>query len=253
MTRLRLDRVRYVVGEKSLVDGVSLDVAPGEVVGLVGPNGSGKSTLLRAVYRVNRPTEGRVLLDGHDIWRQRPRWVAQRIGVVPQDAADAFPLTVRDLVAMGRSAHKRPLSADDAHDRAVTDAALELLGLTGLAGRRLGSLSGGERQRALIARALTGQPSLLVMDEPTNHLDPRHQLEALRLVTDLGVSALIALHDLNLAALFCHRLCLLDAGRPAATGTPRQVLTPERIAAVYQVDAIVTDHPRTGTPLVVVA
>lgn len=250
--RLRVEGVRYFTGGRTLVDDVSLAVGPGEVVGLIGPNGSGKSSLLRTVYRVNPPAAGRVLVDGEDVWRRSARWVARRVGVVLQDMPADFPLTVRDVVAMGRSAHKRLLSGDDDHDAAVLDAALGLLGLSDLADRPFGSLSGGERQRALVARALAAQPSLLVMDEPTNHLDVRHQLDLLRLVAELGTSALVALHDLNLAAMFCDRLCLLDGGRAVAVGTPRDVLTPDRLAAVYGIDTVVHDHPRTGTPLIVV-
>ncbi|WP_308259461.1 ABC transporter ATP-binding protein [Pseudonocardia sp. H11422] len=250
--RLRIEGVHYLAAGRALVDDVSLTVESGEIVGLIGPNGSGKSSLLRTVYRVNRPAAGRVLVDGEDVWRRSARWVAQRVGVVLQDMPADFPLTVRDVVAMGRSAHKSLLDGDDDHDAAVLDAALGLLGLLDLAERPFASLSGGERQRVLVARAFTAQPSLLVMDEPTNHLDVRHQLDLLHLVAELGASALIALHDLNLAAMFCDRLCLLDGGRPVAVGTPREVLTPDRLAAVYGIDTVVHDHPRTGTPLVVV-
>ena len=251
MTPLRIDDVTVTAGRATLVEGVSLRVGPGEVVGLLGPNGSGKSSLLRTVYRVNRPASGRVLVEGADV-RERPaRWVARHVGVVLQDVPTDFPLTVREIVAMGRSPHKRALAADDNADHALVAAALELLDLTGLAARRFGTLSGGERQRALVARALVGQPSLLVMDEPTNHLDVRHQLELLRLVRELGVPALLALHDLNLAAAYCDRLCLLARGRPVATGTPERVLTADRVQAVYGVRATVLPHPTAGCPLVV--
>lgn len=251
MTPLEIRDVHVTAGRATLVGGVSLTVGPGEVVGLLGPNGSGKSSLLRTVYRVNTPASGTVLVDGTEV-RDRPvRWVAQRVGVVVQDMPTDFPLTVREVVAMGRSPHKRPLAADEPVDHALVDAALELLDLTALAGRRFGTLSGGERQRALVARALVGRPSLLVMDEPTNHLDVRHQLELLGLVRELGLPALVALHDLNLAARYCDRLCLLDGGRAVATGTPTEVLTPERIGEVYGVTATVLDHPTANCPLVV--
>ncbi|MFP5019572.1 ABC transporter ATP-binding protein [Pseudonocardia phyllosphaerae] len=253
MTPLEIDDVRVVAGAATLVDGVSLRVGPGEVVGLLGPNGSGKSSLLRTVYRVNRPVTGTVRVDGADV-RDRPaRWVAQRVGVVLQDVPVDFPLTVREVVAMGRSPHKRPLAADDPLDDALVDAALELLDLERLARRRFGTLSGGERQRVLVARALVGRPALLVMDEPTNHLDVRHQLDLLELVRELGLPALVALHDLNLAARYCDRLCLLDGGRAVATGTPAEVLTPERIGAVYGVTATVLEHPTAACPLVVLS
>ncbi|MFI1380937.1 ABC transporter ATP-binding protein [Embleya sp. NPDC020886] len=250
--RLVLDEVGFAVGGRKLVDAVSLTVAPGEVFGLLGPNGSGKSTLLRSVYRVNRPTSGRVLLDDEDVWTHSARWAARRIGTVLQDMPTDFPLTVRDVVAMGRSAHKGLLDPDDAGDRAIVTAAVELLELDGLTERAFASLSGGERQRALVARALVQQPGLLVMDEPTNHLDIHHQLGLLRLVRRLGVSVLVALHDLNLAAMFCDRVCLLADGRPVASGTPAEVLTARTIERVYRIETEIRTHPRTGTPLVVV-
>ncbi|WP_406296332.1 ABC transporter ATP-binding protein [Embleya sp. NBC_00888] len=250
--RLVLDDVTFAIGGRPLVDAVSLTVEPGEVVGLLGPNGSGKSTLLRSVYRVNRPTSGRVLLDGEDVWTHSARWAARRIGTVLQDMPTDFPLTVRDVVAMGRSAHKGLLDPDDATDRAIVAAAVELLELADLTERAFALLSGGERQRALVARALVQQPGLLVLDEPTNHLDIHHQLALLRLVRRLGVSVLVALHDLNLAAMFCDRICLLANGREVATGTPAQVLTAPTIERVYRIETDIRTHPRTGTPLVVV-
>lgn len=246
MIPLQIERVSVRAGSAVLVDDVSVQVGPGEVVGLLGPNGSGKSSLLRTVYRVNRPASGRVLVEGTDV-RDRPaRWVAQRVGVVLQDVPADFPLTVREVVAMGRSPHKRPLAADDRLDHALVDAALELLDLTALAGRRIGTLSGGERQRALVARALVVRPALLVMDEPTNHLDVRHQLELLGLIRELGVPSLLALHDLNLAAMYCDRLVLLAGGRAVVIGTPVEVLTPDRIRAVYGVETHVLRHPGSG-------
>ncbi|OLM20995.1 MULTISPECIES: ABC transporter ATP-binding protein [unclassified Pseudonocardia] len=253
MTPLRIEDVTVTAGAATLVDGVSLEVGAGETVGLLGPNGSGKSSLLRTVYRVNRPASGRVLVDGTDVREGPARRVARLVGVVMQDVPTDFPLTVREIVAMGRSPHKRALQADDPVDHALVGAALELLDLTRLAGRRLATLSGGERQRALVARALVGRPSLLVMDEPTNHLDVRHQLALLELVGELGLPALVALHDLNLAARYCDRICLLDGGRAVATGTPAEVLTPERIGAVYGVTATVLEHPSAGCPLVVLS
>jgi iron complex transport system ATP-binding protein len=178
--------------------------------------------------------------------------MGRRIGTVLQDMPTDFPLTVRDVVAMGRSAHKGLLDPDNATDRAIVDAATGLLELTDLTDRPFSLLSGGERQRVLVARALVQQPGLLVLDEPTNHLDIHHQLSLLRLIRRLGVTVLVALHDLNLAAMFCDRLCLLSAGHQVATGTPAQVLTPQTLRTVYRIQTHITPHPRTGTPLVVI-
>ncbi|MFF3444880.1 ABC transporter ATP-binding protein [Streptosporangium sp. NPDC002721] len=247
---LSAEDVSVVAGGRSLVRRVSLDVAPGEVMGLAGPNGAGKSTLLRTFYRTLRPTSGRVLLDGDDVWRLPGRQVARRLAAVLQESAGDFELSVYDVVAMGRTPHKRAFDGDDAGDRAVIVDALEQLEVASLAYAPFDRLSGGEKQRVLIARALAQRCGTMVLDEPTNHLDPRHQLDALRLVRSLGVTAIIALHDLNLAAAFCDRICVMGSGAVVALGTPGEVLTPALLAEVYRVEAEVTARPDTGVPQV---
>ncbi|WP_018657398.1 ABC transporter ATP-binding protein [Actinomadura flavalba] len=248
---LRAEEVSVVVGKRALVHRVSLDVRPGEVVGLAGPNGAGKSTLLRTFYRALRPTSGRVLLDGEDVWRMPGKRLARRLAAVLQETGGDFELTVHEVVAMGRTPHKRAFAGDDADDRAVIHAALTSLDVADLAHAPFDRLSGGEKQRVLIARALAQRTGTMVLDEPTNHLDLRHQFDALRLVRELGVTAVVALHDLNLAAAFCDRICVLSAGRLVAAGPPGEVLTPGLLADVYRVTAEVTEHPRTGRPQVV--
>ncbi|MFD9909636.1 ABC transporter ATP-binding protein [Streptomyces sp. NPDC059063] len=249
--RLRAEDLSYEIPSgRRLVDAVSLTVSAGETVGLVGPNGSGKTTLLRCVYGALRPSAGRVLLDGADLADAGPKARARRIATLPQDTQAGFELTVRQIVAMGRSPHKRFWEADTAADEELVGAALARVGAADLAGRIFAGLSGGERQRALMARALVQQPDVLVLDEPTNHLDVRHQLEILGLVRDLGTANLLALHDLTLAAYYCDRLYVLDGGRVVASGTPESVLTRELLAEVYGVAADVAVHPATGAPTV---
>ncbi|WP_455353507.1 ABC transporter ATP-binding protein [Streptomyces sp. SYSU K217416] len=252
MTMLRTESLSYdTAGGHRLLDSVDLTAAPGETVGIVGPNGSGKTTLLRCVYGALRPTRGRVLLDGDDLRALPPKARARKIGCVPQDGHAGFELTVRDIVAMGRSPHKRFWEPDTASDHGLVHDALTRVGIRALADRAFTALSGGERQRALVARALVQQPALVVLDEPTNHLDIRYQLEVLSLVRDLGTTNLLALHDLNLAAYYCDRLYVLDGGRVVASGTPKDVLTEDLLAAVYGVTAEVSTHPTTGAPTVV--
>ncbi|MFE4827099.1 ABC transporter ATP-binding protein [Streptomyces sp. NPDC056672] len=248
---LRVEGLSYETGGRLLVDRAELTAAPGETIGLVGPNGSGKTTLLRCVYGTLRPTAGHALLDGGDLHTMTAKARARRVATVPQDSRLDFELTVREVVAMGRSPHKRFWEADTAADTALVDAALERAGIAALAERDFPSLSGGERQRALIARALVQRPALLVLDEPTNHLDIRHQLDVLTLIRGSGTTSLLALHDLNLAAYYCDRIHVLQGGRIVASGMPRSVLTPELLATVYGVTAEVTTHPVTGAPTVV--
>lgn len=249
---LRAEEVSYAVaGGRALLDGVTLEAGPGETVGVVGPNGSGKTTLLRCVYGTLRPTGGRITLDGDDTAALSVKARARRVAAVPQDAGGGFGLTVRQVVAMGRSPHKRFWEGDTAQDAARVATALERTGAAELAGRPFDELSGGERQRVVVARALVQEPALLVLDEPTNHLDVRYQWELLALVRDLPATGLLALHDLNLAAYFCDRLYVLEAGRVVAHGTPEEVLTPALFAQVYGVRAEVGVHPETGAPTVV--
>jgi iron complex transport system ATP-binding protein len=245
---LRVEDVGVAVGGHALVREVSLEVAPGEVVALVGPNGAGKSTLLRTLYRATRPTSGRVTLDGEDVWRMTGQRLARRLAAVLQETPGEFELTVYDVVAMGRTPHKRAFQGDDADDRTIVMDALRELDVADLAQAPFDRLSGGEKQRVLIARALTQRAGTMVLDEPTNHLDLRHQLDALRLVRGLGVTAVVALHDLNMAAAFCDRICVMDAGRLVADGPPAEVLTTALLAEVYRVKAEVSPHPHTGVP-----
>ncbi|MEU8521450.1 ABC transporter ATP-binding protein [Streptomyces sp. NBC_01216] len=246
MTELRTEALSYGARLRA----VDVIARPGETVGLVGPNGSGKTTLLRCVYGTLRPTSGRVLLDGDDLHALTPKARARRVATVPQDGSAEFELTVREVVALGRSPHKRFWEGDTGDDRERAEAALARVGIAGLADRPFPTLSGGERQRALVARALVQAPALLVLDEPTNHLDIRYQLEVLALVRDLGTTNLLALHDLNLAAAHCDRLYVLQDGRIVTHGAPEEILTPGLLAGVYGVDAEVVPHPVTGTPTV---
>ncbi len=249
---LDVEDVSVVMGGRALVHHVSLRAAPGEVVGLVGPNGAGKSTLLRTLYRALRPTSGRILLDGEDVWQMPGRSLARNLAAVLQETAGDFQLTVYDVVAMGRTPHKKAFAGDDQADRAVIAESLAELDVTALTHAPFDRLSGGEKQRVLIARALAQHAGTLVLDEPTNHLDLRHQLDVLRLVHRLGVTAVIALHDLNLAAAFCDRICVLNGGRLVAEGTLAEVLTADLLAEVYRVKVEVTAHARTGIPQVTI-
>ncbi|MFD6098056.1 ABC transporter ATP-binding protein [Nocardiopsis flavescens] len=243
---LRAERVGRLAGGRLVVDGVTLAPRPGETVGLLGPNGSGKSTLLRLLSGVLAPSAGVVVLDGRPLGRTARRTVARRVAVVEQHANTSTDLRVRDVVALGRIPHRRPWTPVSAADGAAVAAALEATGLTGMADRSWHTLSGGERQRAQIARALAQEPGELLLDEPTNHLDIQYQLDLMELVVGLPVTTVIAMHDLNLAAMYCDRLLVLRGGRAVAEGTPREVLTPALIGEVYGVRAEVAQgsgHP----------
>lgn len=231
-----------------IVQDVSLHVAKGELAGLIGPNGSGKSTLLRMIYRVLRPSRGVASWQGHDIWQRSAQDNARQMAVLAQENSQEFDFNVQDIVLMGRTPHKSAFARDNPDDFALVESALQRVNAMHLANRAFNTLSGGEKQRVLMARAVAQQAQLLVLDEPTNHLDVRYQFEIMNLIRSLGVTALAALHELHIAAHYCDRLYLLQAGRLVAAGTPAQVLTQERIASVYGVRASVRLNPRTGKP-----
>jgi len=225
-------------GKDTLLHDTSFALAAGQVLGVVGPNGAGKTTLLRLLYRFHRPTTGAVHIDGDDIWALPARSVAQRVAAVLQEQPSDFALTVGEIVALGRTPHRRGFGGvNGAHDRHIIEGALTRLELHGLAARRLGTLSGGERQRVMVARALAQEPRLLILDEPTNHLDIRHQLEVLELIRNLPLTIITSLHDLNLAAGVCDDVLLLQSGRSLAFGPPCDVLTESAVSQVFQVTA----------------
>ncbi|MGI5154047.1 ABC transporter ATP-binding protein [Microbispora sp. CA-102843] len=245
---LRAHDVTWTAQGRPIVDGITVEITPGGLTGLLGPNGSGKSTLLRLLTGLLRPRGGAVLLDGRDLDRLPRRDVARRMAVVAQEVSTDAELTVLDVVLLGRIPHRRRLAAAASEkDLAHARRALRRCGLADLEHRRWSTLSGGERQRVNIARALAQEPSELLLDEPTNHLDIAHQLALLDLLAATPVTVVTALHDLNLAAQYCDHLLLLHEGRLIAAGPPGRVLTEETVERVYRVRAEITTSA-TGRP-----
>lgn len=240
--------VKWGVGGRMIVDGVTLTAAPGMTLGLIGPNGSGKSSLLRLICGLRKVAGGIVTLGEADIRRFSRRDLARRIAFVEQQASTDEALTVEDVVRLGRTPHSHALAAWSARDQEIVENALRHANLLHLRSRYWQSLSGGEKQRAQIARALAQSPSELLLDEPTNHLDVQHQLEILQLVTQLPLTSIVALHDLNLAAMFCDELAVLQAGRVVAAGSPATVLNPDLIHQVFGVRAEIGRSPFHGKP-----
>ncbi|MEV1295874.1 ABC transporter ATP-binding protein [Pseudonocardia sp. NPDC049635] len=245
---LELKGISVVAGGREIVRELSLDVATGTVVGLVGPNGSGKSTALRCIYRALRPVRGTVRLDGDDLAESGLRENARRVAAMTQDHGSDLDFTVTELVSLGRAPHLAGRRSPGPEDARICTEAMARVGVSHLADRGVLTLSGGERQRVLAARALAQTPEVLVLDEPTNHLDIAHQLGLLAALRDAGLTVLVVLHDLNLAAAACDRVGVLDDGRLVAAGTPEQVLTPELVQRVFGVRADVVAHPLTGAP-----
>jgi iron complex transport system ATP-binding protein len=240
---------RYPEAAAYAVDGVSLEVPHGACTAVLGPNGSGKSTLLRLLLGVLQPLGGEVAFRDRPVRAWTRDAVAREVGVVPQGEEIVFPLSVRELVAMGRYPHLGPWRREGPRDVDAIVEAMTRCDVTPLADRPIATLSGGERQLARIARALAQQPGALALDEPTVALDMRHEMAIFELLRDLGrrgVTILLVTHNLNLAARYADQLVLLDGGRVAAYGTPGDVLNRELVEAVYRWPVRMLHHPGPG-------
>jgi len=246
---LSAENLGWCVRGASILRDVSLEVAEDETLGLIGPNGSGKSTLMRLLAGVLRPTAGQVRLGGRPLAQLKRREVAQLLAFVEQQAETADRITVRDAVELGRTPWLSALHPWSPADDAIVAEALAVVEMSGFAGRDWATLSGGERQRVHIARALAQRPRILLLDEPANHLDVHHQLSILRLVADLPVTTVIALHDLN-QAMGCDRLGVMHRGRLVALGRPREVLTTELLRDVFGVRASFLTDPADGGQII---
>ena len=231
-----------------IVRDVSLRVADGQFVGLLGPNGCGKSTLLRGIYKALRPRGGKAMLGELDLVRCSAREAARKMSTVTQFSPVGFDLSVREFVMTGRTPHKGWIERDTSADIRIVEHALALVDMSGFADRGYDTLSGGEKQRVILARAIAQEPAFLVLDEPTNHLDIKHQLGILSAVRALGIGVLAAMHDLNLAAMYCDYIYLMQHGRIFAGGSPRAVLTEENIREVFEVSCTVRSDEAGGTP-----
>jgi len=222
----------------NILNEISFDLSPGRVLGIVGPNGAGKSTLLRLLYRYHKPTIGTVEIGGKDIWEMTARDTAKKVAVVLQEHPTNFGLTVREIVALGRTPHHVGSGRyNGARDEQVVDSALHRMEVKTFSNRSVCTLSGGERQRVMVARALAQEPSILVLDEPTNHLDIRHQLEILELIKDLPLTIISSLHDLNMAADTCDEVAILKDGHLLGIGTPEAVFSADLISGTFEVTA----------------
>ena len=241
--KITTQQLHAVLGNTEILRGIDFEANQGEFVGIIGPNGSGKSTLLRCLYRVLTPSEGAVFLDGKELSSYRVKESAQKLAVVAQHNYYNFEFSVRDVVMMGRAPHKRALDRDTAEDYQIMRQSLKAVGMQEFEERSFSTLSGGEQQRIILARALAQQTPCLILDEPTNHLDIKYQLWLMDIVKNLDCTVISAVHDLNIAAMYCDRLYAMKQGKVIAQGTPHQLLTPDLIRELYEVDAeVITDR-----------
>lgn len=243
-----VENITWGVGSRTILHNVSLSIAEGKMVGLLGPNGSGKTSLLRLLAGLKVPQSGSIRLDGTELKKMPRRDIAQRVAFVEQHATTNASLTVLDVVKLGRFPHRSLFSGWSSEDQNAVEQAMERTAIAAKRNDRWQSLSGGEKQRVQIARALAQSPQELILDEPTNHLDIQHQIGLLKLVSQLPLTTVIALHDLNHAALFCDELVVLNKGCVIATGSPAEVLTQQLLKEVFCVEARVESSPYHDRP-----
>lgn len=240
------EAVQMAFGQKQILKGIDFSLNNKECVGIIGPNGSGKSTFLKCIYRVQRPTSGKIKFNGRDLDELSYRESALALAVVAQHNDYSFDFSVLEVVLMGRSPHKRTLERDNVDDYVIARKALATVGLANFEKRSFSTLSGGERQRVILARALTQQAECIVLDEPTNHLDIKYQLQIMDIVKALNLTVVAAVHDLNIAAMYCDRLVALKNGQVVGVGSPRDLLTEKFIYEVYEVHCRVDEDKQTG-------
>ena len=242
--KLKVENVEFSYTSVPVLTDVCLELAQSEMLGVVGPNGAGKSTLIRCIDRILKPQRGNILLDGEEMKHIGMRETAKKLGYIPQSASQIFPATVFDTVLMGRSPHIGWRSSEKDNEKVLD--VLQMLNIEDLAMRDINETSGGQQQRVFIARALAQEPDILLLDEPTSNLDIQHQLEVMETIKDLVVkktiSAIMAVHDLNLASRYADRLIIMKGGRIIEAGSPPDILTPENIRSVYGVEAEVINR-----------
>ncbi|WP_317311031.1 ABC transporter ATP-binding protein [Clostridium thermobutyricum] len=234
--------VSIELNKKLIVSNANLKLEKGKFVGIIGPNGSGKSTLLKGIYRTNKIKSGKVLINGKDLNDISIKEFSKIVGVLGQFNNVAFDIPVLQMVLMGRNPHKGLLESDSKEDLDIALKALEKVGMLDAKNKSFFNLSGGEKQRVLLARVLAQEVDILILDEPTNHLDIQYQIQILNIVKELKGSVIVALHDLNLAAMYCDYIYVMNKGNIIKEGTPKEVLTKEFIKEVYKVDCKVYEE-----------
>ena len=255
MVDLAIEDVDCFYDSVRILENVRFSVKTGTFLGILGPNGSGKTTLLKSISRVLKPRKGAILLDDVNVYKMKGSEAAKHMAVVPQDSSVAFSFTALQVVLMGRAPHLSRLQTEGEKDIAIAKKSMEYTSTWNLADRLITELSGGERQRVIIARALTQEPTILLLDEPTSHLDISNQLEIMDLLKQLCRDKKLLIvgvfHDFNLAARYCDEVILLKKGKIVAAGKTSEILTEENIKEVFGIDVIVNKHPVTDLPFVI--
>lgn len=241
MSYLKVEDIKIALSGTPILKGIDFDLEKGDFVGIIGPNGSGKSTLLKCIYRTLKPDDGVVYFEEGLLHKMPHRKTAQKMAVVSQHNEHQFDFTVFDMVMMGRSPYKGFMEKDTDADFQITLDALKKVSMLPYKNRNYSTLSGGEKQRVILARALAQETECLILDEPTNHLDIRHQLEFMNVVKKLNVTVLFAVHDLNIALLYCNKICIVKDGRVIDYGPTKKLINSHMIKDIYGVKAKVVE------------
>lgn len=234
---IRLEGITVQYGSRKIIDSLSLAFNSGEFTGIIGSNGSGKSTLLKCICRVLKPLNGNIYLNEKALQYFSLQESARQIAVLAQRNDFNFDFSVMDVVLMGRTPYKGVMESDNDEDRRIVREKIQQVGMKDFAENNFCSLSGGEQQRVMLARALTQETPCLLLDEPTNHLDITYQLQLMNMICEMKLTVVAAIHDLNIAAMYCDRIIALKDGKVAAQGTPAEVLTADFIYDFYHVHA----------------
>lgn len=253
-TILRVTDLHFSYGRKSILRGINLTLARGDVTGVVGPNGAGKTTLLRLISGHLRPKQGEVEVMGHKLDCLSPKDKARLIAFVPQNPTTPEGFTTMETVLMGRNPHIGLFDWERKRDLEASQKAMAITNTWDMAHRQMSSLSAGELQRVFVGRALAQESPVLLLDEPTANLDLAHQGDVMNTIClvqrEIEGAVLVAMHDLTLASQYCNRLVMLSGGTILTEGSPEQVLTPNNIQMAYGVEVAMTSHPISGTPVV---
>jgi iron complex transport system ATP-binding protein len=251
---LSLDQMGFSYGPHRVLTKISFDISQGEMIAIIGPNGAGKSTLLRLIAGYLKPDEGSIAFRGHDVNEYDRRELARHIATLPQSVDVPFSYRVEEFIVMGRYPHVGKRFLYGREEEEFVRGVMENLDISNLYGRRIHTLSEGERQEVCLAQCIAQDPEVLLLDEPVSHLDIKHQMHTLQLLEDLhseGLTVLMVLHDLNLAAEFCSRIILIAQGTVFADGEPHKTLTFKNIESAYDTVVIVKENPLSKRPYVI--
>lgn len=243
MFKVQVKNLRFSINKKEILKDISFEIPKGSFVGVIGPNGCGKSTLLKNIYRLYKPSSGSILLDNKELAKMKDKDCAKEIAVLAQESNTHFDFTVEQIVKMGRYPYKSVFEDYSKADLQMVKEMLQKVGLESFRERSFSELSGGEKQRTLIARALVQNTEFLILDEPTNHLDIGYQIQLMDLVKGLNITTLSAIHDMNLAAMYCDYLIVMKDGKIIKFGTVEEVINSEMLKAIFGVNAHVGVNP----------